>query len=258
MSEQKIRYQSLDVLRGICLISMILYHTVWDLVYIYGFDWEWYRSVPANIWQQSICWGFIMLSGFCIPFGKKVLRRGMVVFGAGCIITIVTLIVMPDQPIIFGVLTLIGSSMLIVGAADKFVRKFINAEYGIAGMIVSFLMFAFTYSANKGFVGFFTLRLIDLPEFLYKNYFTTFWGFRHREFFSTDYFSVFPWIFLFLTGYFANFVVMKSEKCAGLRSLLEKGHNGVCAWLGRHSLLIYMLHQPVVYGILYIMLHKIP
>lgn len=49
------RYDYLDTLRGLALISMIFYHGVWDLVYIGNVDWEWFRSDAAFIWQQSIC-----------------------------------------------------------------------------------------------------------------------------------------------------------------------------------------------------------
>ena len=48
------RSGTLDSLRGLTLVSMIAYHTCWDLVYLYGFDWGWYRSCQAYVWQQSI------------------------------------------------------------------------------------------------------------------------------------------------------------------------------------------------------------
>ena len=69
------RFHLLDGIRGITLISMILYHASWDAVYLLGADWAWYRGPAAHLWQQSICWTFILLSGFCFPFGRKKLRR---------------------------------------------------------------------------------------------------------------------------------------------------------------------------------------
>ena len=56
------RIAALDALRGLTLLSMIAYHTCWDLVYLFRMDWEWYRGTGAYIWQQSICWTFILLS----------------------------------------------------------------------------------------------------------------------------------------------------------------------------------------------------
>ena len=103
------RYHLLDSLRGLTLISMILYHGTWDLVYLYGVDWQWYHGTLAYAWQQSICWTFILLSGFCWNMVRHHLMRGLMVFGGGAIITLVTLIAMPENRVVFGVLTLLGS-----------------------------------------------------------------------------------------------------------------------------------------------------
>lgn len=248
MSKVKVRYPKLDIIRGICLISMILYHAVWDLVYIYEFNWAWYRSIGAFVWQQSISWTFILLAGFCLPLGSRPVRRGAIVFGAGALITAVTLILMPGQRIVFGVLTFLGSCMILVGIFAKVLQKLMAKIPALAGMIGSFLLFAFTYSVNDRFVGFFDVRLMDMPNGIYRNYFTTYLGFPYRGFFSTDYFSLVPWMFLFLTGYFAHFVVMNS----GAKAFLQTGNNKVLSSIGKHSLLIYMLHQPIVYGVLWV------
>ena len=58
------RYEMLDSIRGAVLISMILYHACWDLVYIFKKDFRWFEGSGAYVWQQSICWTFLFLSGF--------------------------------------------------------------------------------------------------------------------------------------------------------------------------------------------------
>ena len=70
------RYRLLDELRGLDLISMMLYHGMWDVVFLFGVAQKWYTGRPGFVWQQSICWVFILLSGFCAPFGRYMLRRG--------------------------------------------------------------------------------------------------------------------------------------------------------------------------------------
>ena len=50
------RRPGLDTLRGMTLVSMMVYHACWDLVYLFRQDWAWYRSFGAHLWQQSICW----------------------------------------------------------------------------------------------------------------------------------------------------------------------------------------------------------
>ena len=90
------RYALLDELRGLDLVSMMLYHGCWDLVNLFGIQADWYYGLPGHLWQQSICWVFILLSGFCAQLGHHTLRRGAQVFGAGALVTAVTLLFMPD------------------------------------------------------------------------------------------------------------------------------------------------------------------
>ena len=58
------RLELIDTIRGLTLISMIVYHFVWDMVYLYGAEWTWFED--STLWQQSICQTFVILSGF--PF----------------------------------------------------------------------------------------------------------------------------------------------------------------------------------------------
>ena len=50
------RYKLLDGIRGFALIHMIIYHAIWDLVYIAGFDWQWYQigraSCRERVWLK--------------------------------------------------------------------------------------------------------------------------------------------------------------------------------------------------------------
>ena len=115
----KKRLHLLDTLRGITLISMIGFHGMWNLVHLFGMKAPWYRGTPGYIWQQSICWTFILLSGFCWSFSRNHLKRGLLVFGGGAVVTAVTCLLMPQNRIIFGVLTCIGSCMLLMIPVEK-------------------------------------------------------------------------------------------------------------------------------------------
>lgn len=241
----KQRYHILDEIRGITLCSMILYHAVWDLVYIFGYNWKWYQSDMAFLWQQSICYTFILLSGFCVSLGKNKVKRGLVVFGAGILISLVTELFMPQNRIRFGVLTLLGSCMLIAALAE---RTYVT----LWGIIINLFLFILTRRINYGVLGFADVTVARLPRFLYNlGDFGNYLGFTEQTFFSTDYFSLFPWLFLFLTGYY--FYKWMEEK-QWLSSMTKAPSLG--AWwrpIGRYSLIIYLLHQPVVYGLLYIL-----
>ncbi len=236
------RYGLLDTIRGMVLVSMIVYHTTWNFVYIYGMDWDWYRSKGAYIWQQSICWTFIMLSGFCFSLGKRHLKSGLMVFGGGVLVTLVTLVVMPQNRVVFGVLTCIGSCILILAVTEKMWRK-IPAEVGI---FIVFLLFLFTKNMNDGYLGFDKMRILEIPRNWYRNYVTTYFGLPFQGFYSTDYFSLLPWLFLFITGFYLCGIFQKYGLLK--KSFMDKGLP-IFTFLGRHSLLIYLLHQPVIYGI---------
>lgn len=232
------RYQVLDTIRGCALVSMLLYHASWDMVYLFGADWPWYHGFAAYVWQQSICWTFILLSGYCWALGRHQLRRGLTVFLCGALITAVTWFFMRSNLVYCGVLTLLGaSSLLLIPLAPAL--EHLPAQAGAAG---SFLLFLLTRDVNAGALGFEGLRFAALPAGLYRNRLTALLGFPPAGFFSTDYFSLLPWFFLFLTGWFL--FRLRPGEAREIRPV------PLVTAMGRRSLLIYMLHQPVIYGLL--------
>ena len=259
---KKNRLHLVDEYRGFWLVNMIFYHAIWDLVYIFDCNWKWFASDIAFYWQQSICWSFIFVSGFCWQMSRQNLKRGLQVFGAGLIITIATLVFMPGSRVIFGVLTLIGSSMLLMLPLDKLFKAFEQkiSCFALLGAILSFILFLFVYPINDGYLGFLGERMIYLPRELYSSILSTYLGFTEPGFWSTDYFSIFPWFFLYMTGYFIysffmrdkheNTLEISNKRTEAAKNLLSKSLCPPLGWAGRNALIIYMLHQPVVYGIL--------
>lgn len=240
--KEKTRLHLLDALRGFLLLHMIAFHGLWNLVYLFGVNVPWYAGSTKYIWQQFICWTFILLSGFCWSMSRHHLRRGLLVFGGGLAVSCVTCVLMPDASILFGILTCIGSCVLLLIPLEKTLQK-ISAGIGAAG---SFVLFALLRNCNTGSLGFEKLVICPLPQWLYRNALTAYVGFPHRGFYSTDYFPLLPWFFLFLTGFFLY--RLTSEKGWNER-LLARGQFPLLNWMGRHSLLVYLLHQPVLYGL---------
>ncbi|BCK84809.1 heparan-alpha-glucosaminide N-acetyltransferase domain-containing protein [Pusillibacter faecalis] len=231
------RRPGLDTLRGMTLVSMMVYHACWDLVYLFRQDWAWYRSFGAHLWQQSICWTFILLSGYCFHLGHHRLRRGLLSLGGGALVSAVSQVA--GSPIHWGVLTLLGAAALLTIPLDPLLRR-LPARAGLAG---SFCLFFLLREVNQGYLGFEGAALLTLPADWYQNSLTALLGFPGPDFFSADYFSLLPWLFLFWTGYFLYRLRPEGE---GRELRLP-----LVTTLGRHSLVAYLLHQPLIYGVLW-------
>ena len=231
------RRPGLDTLRGMTLVSMMVYHACWDLVYLFRQDWAWYRSFGAHLWQQSICWTFILLSGYCFHLGHHRLRRGLLSLGGGALVSAVSQVA--GSPIHWGVLTLLGAAALLTIPLDPLLRR-LPARAGLAG---SFCLFFLLREVNQGYLGFEGAALLTLPADWYQNSLTALLGFPGPDFFSADYLSLLPWLFLFWTGYFLYRLRPEGE---GRELRLP-----LVTTLGRHSLVAYLLHQPLIYGVLW-------
>lgn len=241
---KKIRYTVPDIIRGVSVIAMIVYHTMWDLVYLFGVSVPWFKTDMGFLFQQSICWSFVLISGFCWHLGKKKIKRSVIVLACSLVLTAVTAIVMPEQIILHGVLSLIGTAMLVTIPLDKIFKK----VHPLWGIVISFLLFLLTYDVNNGFVGIAGHKLFELPENLYINTVTAFFGFPHDAFYSSDYVPILPWIFVFFIGYFIYALLERKNKLKFLSKFTCKP----IEFIGRHSLEFYMAHQPIIFGILFL------
>ncbi len=233
----------IDSLRGLTAVSMIAYHFCWDMVYLAGFGWDWYTSPAAFVWQQSICWSFILISGFCTGFSSRLLRRGTLVFIMGGIITLVTWLLMPSSIVIFGILTFMGSAMIITWAVRKFLPAAARLDPGVV-MLLSAVFFLLFRGVNYGYAGILGHPLFVFPKSLYTDLFSTYLGFTAADFFSTDYFSILPWIFLYSTGIGLYGTALNT-------GFLEKPFLRIkiplLYHIGRYALPVYMVHQALLY-----------
>ena len=123
------RYPFLDALRGFSLCSMTLYHLLWDIVYLSGRSLPWYDGMAGYLWQQSICWTFIAVSGMSLALEvkkkgrKRAAKSRLVLVGWGTAITFVTRQAMPQEPIYFGVIFFLGAVSLLTIASGLSWRK---------------------------------------------------------------------------------------------------------------------------------------
>lgn len=236
------RYNLIDAFRGFSLVNMVAYHFLYDIFMVYGVSPQWAFSPLVIAWERFICISFILISGVSLHFSKHAYRRGIIINLCGFLITVVTFFAMPSQAVWFGVLNLIGCSMIICNALRKYLDR-INPFLGVG---LSFLFFAVFYGVPERYIGFFNLKLFDLPDFFYQFKYVAFIGFPDDGFRSSDYFPIITWIFVYAIGYFLWRIIKSCNKEDLFRRRVP-----VLDFLGRHSLIIYMLHQPVLMGVCY-------
>ncbi|MGM9615429.1 MAG: heparan-alpha-glucosaminide N-acetyltransferase domain-containing protein [Oscillospiraceae bacterium] len=224
MSENRLLF--LDAWRGLALYLMLLYHLLFDF-YMFGWmGWEQIMSWPLVLLEKFIAYSFILCAGISATLTRSNWKRGLVTLGAAALVTIASFIV--DAPIRFGVLQFLGMAMLIYAAVGKWVQR-------VPAKIAPFLWLAL-------FIG--THILTDR---VFVNVRWLFWlGFRYPGYISYDHFPILPYIFLFFLGSWAGGRIQKNrDRFLSLNRYAPK-------WLtvpGRRTLIIYLLHQPVLYGI---------
>lgn len=237
------RYHLIDTLRGFALINMFVYHTLWSMANIFHYKISWFPSFYTYLWQQSGASLFIILSGFCWALSKKHLKRSLVVLSCALIIFICTYFFSKSSVITFGILSFIGSAMLIMLPLAKILR-FIPP---VAGFIISLGLFFATKNIIHGSIGIGSWQY-TLPPDLYANNFTAYLGLPPQGFHSADYFPLLPWIFMYTAGYFIYYCVQKFIS----KNNIFKFNCKQLSFLGRHSLAAYIIHQPVIIALLWL------
>lgn len=240
IEQEKERYYLIDVLRGLALVNMVLYHFSYDVFVIYGQNPRWLYFPAVFVWQQGICWSFILISGFSWRLGKKGnLRRGLYLNGIGLLITAVTGLAIPDETIFFGILNFIGCAVLLTILFSKAGEKIPP----LLGTGICLIFFAATYPIQRGYLQL-GGEVLKLPERLYSGPLAIL-GFPGPDFYSSDYFPILPWIFLYWTGWFLYPVLMKNR---GVRKILSF-RIPLLSDIGRKTIWVYILHQPILMGI---------
>ena len=127
-----------------------------------------------------------------------------------------------------------------------FIGKYTSRIPWIIGMIVFGLLYVLTLNVPKGYIGFNWLFRIDLPSSLYGAELLFPLGFPSASFSSLDYFPLLPNFLLFMAGTSLGVLFRSGRAAKGMYMTRFSG----LAFIGRHALLIYILHQPVTVVIL--------
>ncbi len=241
-TEKTDRYYFLDAVRGVCILGMIIYHTLFDIVAFFGGNMNETAMLVIDVIRDLGASCFICLSGICMHFGEKPFKRFLTIFTASLIVSGVTYLVMPELPIVYGILTFMAFAALIMIPLKKLLERLPAVIFAPLCLILFLMSFEF----SDGYSGWYFMKLFELPEVLYRNYFTAFLGFPQYGFISADYYPVFPWIFMFLFGFFLWKLLEKSEAVMKIMRIKIPFVGRV----GEYSLYIYIIHQPIIMGLL--------
>lgn len=224
----KLRIALLDAWRGLAILGMIVYHLLFDLLLFGVLTEQQMFSLPMQLFQQAICWSFILLAGASSCFSRNNYRRGIITLAVGLLIMLGGEFV--GQPIRFGILQCLGFCMLLYGLLQKPLSR-LHPAWSILWM---------------GLFGLFywlTRHVVAPVGWLYP------FGFLAPDFYSADYFGLLPWFFLFLAGAGMGKKLRAAAQKQPTPAWARCRSPAWLCWIGRHSLWIYLFHQPVLYGV---------
>ena len=227
----KQRIWELDAARGLCILGMVVFHLLYDLQHLF-------HILPAGdhgLLNFVATWGgtlFFLLSGICVTLGSRPVRRGLIVTGCGFAVTGVTMAMVAlglvDNSMIirFGVLHCLGICMILWPLFRKL-------PWPVLFLLGSAMAAVGIYWDSRSF---------DVPHWLFPL------GLKYPGFASPDYFPLLPFLGFFLLG-----AVLGRLLYAKKQTLFPRVDPKAFRFLiliGKWSLPVYLLHQPVITGIM--------
>jgi uncharacterized membrane protein len=228
------RYWEIDLVRGIAILMMVLFHTLFDLnffniipVEIYSGFWRYFAYATASL--------FLLIVGISLTISRaraaaktsgyqlalKFVIRGAGIFLLGLFVTLCTWLFLKEGFIVFGILHLIGVSIILSPLFFRF-KKW--------NMVLGLLCIA---------IGFF-IAAIPGPVWLLPL------GIHPATFGSVDYEPIFPWFGVVLTGMGLGEYLYPDGKRGFALPQVPEIIKTPLAFMGRHSLVIYLVHQPII------------
>jgi len=228
------RYWEIDLLRGLAVVMMIVFHFIFDINYFdiatinvgSGF-WRFFAILTASLFLFIVGISLTISGAHAAAvltrreFILKYVKRGLFIMALGAGLTVGTWVLVPDAVIVFGILHLIGFSVILAPIFLRFIWG--NLLAGILLIVAGWIRI-----------------------FREGPYWLLWLGMHPPDFASLDYTPLVPWLGVVLLGIFSGKVLYPK----GLRRFRLSDMNfflrPAMEFLGRHSLLIYLLHQPVI------------
>ena len=224
------RLPLIDATRGVMLLAMASYHFSWDLANVRLVSWGVASDPLWRAYAAAIAGSFLLLSGVSFRlaerngfglfrYANRLLRLAM----AAAAVSIATYLVFPDAWVFFGILHM----MLLASLLAPLLVRLPNAVLILLAAGALVLPQVWRSPTFDG-IGWGFLGLAETPPV------------------ANDLVPLFPWIAPYIVGLVAGGPLTRlGERQAW--PLPRRTH--WLAWIGRHSLLFYLLHQPLLYGL---------
>jgi uncharacterized membrane protein len=233
------RYDSIDALRGVAIVWMTVFHFCFDLSHFRFIRQDFYND-PFWTWQRT---AIVSLFLFCAGIGQAIAvdqqqdarrfwKRWSQVAGCALLVTAGSYFVFPKTFIYFGVLH--GIALMLV--AVRF-----SAGWGRWLWLAGAVAIAMKFAAVQAHAAWPALDFLNDKPWSWL-------GLISRKPFTEDFVPLVPWLGVMWWGMAAGQWLLRERRAWLARPLAKVA--APLAWLGRWSLSWYMLHQPVLFGIL--------
>lgn len=227
------RIDAIDALRGLAVILMVAHHFLYDCCAFLGASWTLFTNPVFDILHYVFAGTFVFLSGVSSRFSRSNFRRGIKTALCALGVTVVTVLLercfgVAGVTIRFGILHLLAFCMLFYALVRPFADKLPDAFAAVLYLLL--LIGSAVVLSRINPVG--------------TDWFSPLGAYSVR-YESADYFPILPWVFVFLLGTIAGKYI-RDER---LPQAFYRFTVPVLPAVGRHALLVYLLHQPVLFGV---------
>lgn len=230
------RIAAIDAIRGAAIVAMVVYHAAFDLSARNLIPFNVLRETGWIVFARSIASTFLLLVGVGLVLATRrglrtgpFLRRLGLVAGAACLVSLVTWWAEPDAFVFFGILHEI-------------------AVASVLGLVFLRLPSAVVAAAAAAFIALpnlYTSPIFDWPPLWWV-------GLSATTPVTVDYVPIFPWFGVVLFGVVIGRLFVADFRDSPFSRWRPANPLGkAAAWAGRWSLLIYLVHQPILYGVLW-------